>query len=259
MTDGALDLLTGAISPSPPANLITATDPFPNLIPDQDWPNDTTIAINIAKSLLPAGAELVNVCTYPSAGNGGNNNPFDCIINPGDGLLVIKKIATVPTTQVFSFNAANTKVSKDFQITGSGQTDETGFASDLNLTVGETVPANWVLDSASCKLEGGATTGTKSGSQVTGVDIEPGLITTCTFTDSPKPPDLTLVKDNDANHDGVYHDTELVPANAVYPYTVTYKATISNAAGSSTSTITAIGDDKVANPLVLGEPLRRQL
>src|SRR6478736_1513739 len=73
--------------------------PFSIVNPDQNWPNDSTIAINIAKSILPANAVLVNVCTYPSAGNGGNNNPFDCIIDPGDGLLVIKKVTTVPTSQ----------------------------------------------------------------------------------------------------------------------------------------------------------------
>jgi uncharacterized repeat protein (TIGR01451 family) len=245
---GAINELTGAILPSPPANLITATDPFPNLNPDQNFPNDSTIAINIAKSFLPnPGADLINVCTYPSAGNGGNNNPFDCIMRPGDGLLVIKKVATVQTSQVFSFtvNPGN----RSFDITGSGQTDETGMEPGSTTSVSETVPANWALDSASCVLEDGTSTGTKNGSAVSGITIQSGLLTTCTFTNSPKPPELTVVKDNDANHDGTYTDTELVPAGDVYPYAVTYKATISNAAGSSTSTITTIGDDKVVNPL----------
>ena len=46
---------------------------------------------------------LVNVCSYPSAGNGGNNNPFDCIVNPGGGFLVIVKNAGNDTTTSFPF------------------------------------------------------------------------------------------------------------------------------------------------------------
>ena len=85
----------------------------------------------------PAGdAVLVNVCTYPSAGNGGNNNPFDCIINPGDGLLVIKKITTVPTSQAFDFTRANPAVNRSFQIVGTGQTPQIGLAPTSIVSVG---------------------------------------------------------------------------------------------------------------------------
>ena len=38
------------------------------------------------------------------------------------------------------------------------------------------------------------------------------------------PPSIT--KDNDANHDGIYSDTENVPKNVAYPWTVTYRLTI---------------------------------
>jgi uncharacterized repeat protein (TIGR01451 family) len=197
VVSGAINELTGAIAPSPPASLITATDPFPNLNPDQNWPNDSTIAIDIAKSFLPADATLVNVCTYPSAGNGGNNNPFDCIINPGDGLLVIKKVAPAGTTQVFSFTVQPGDIAK--QITGSGQTDEFGMPAGDSTSVSETVPADWVLDSASCVLEDGTTsTGTKSGSTISGITIQTGLVTTCTFTNSPIPGKVGLTKVADA-------------------------------------------------------------
>jgi uncharacterized repeat protein (TIGR01451 family) len=74
-------------------NLITATDPFQNLNPDQNHPNDSTLAVNVPKSLVVGGiGDLVNVCTYPSAGNGGNNNPFDCVANPGGGFVVVRKV-----------------------------------------------------------------------------------------------------------------------------------------------------------------------
>ena len=62
-------------------------------------------------------------------------------------------------------------------------------------------------------------------------------------------PVLTVTKDNDADHDGTYSDTETVPAGSTYPYTVTYKVTMSNSSGSSAATISSITDDKVAAPL----------
>jgi len=76
---GAINPLTGVLSPSPPANLITATDPFPNLNPDQNWPNDTTLEVVIRKGYLPANAVLKSVCSFPSTGGGANNSPSDCI------------------------------------------------------------------------------------------------------------------------------------------------------------------------------------
>ena len=64
-----------------------------------------TVQVNISKLLLNGGV-LVNVCWYPSAGNGGNNNPFDCIVNPGSGFLVIVKNAGNDTTTSFPFMVA---------------------------------------------------------------------------------------------------------------------------------------------------------
>ena len=36
----------------------------------------------------------------------------------------------------------------------------------------------------------------------------------------------SIAKDNDANHDGIYSDTESVPKSVTYPWTVTYRLTI---------------------------------
>ena len=67
---------------------------------------------------------LVNVCSYPSAGNGGNNNPFDCITPPSSGLLIIKKDAGSDTTTPFTFkvNPVPKGVEDDYTITGGSQT-----------------------------------------------------------------------------------------------------------------------------------------
>ena len=88
----------GDLDSSPPENLVTDTDPFGS---GDGHPNDSTLQINISKVFLESLAAdlgskypiipnpdpiLVNVCSYPSAGSGGNNNPFDCITTPRGGL-----------------------------------------------------------------------------------------------------------------------------------------------------------------------------
>ena len=193
------DVITGSIDPATgdlglsTDNLITDTDPFPNLDPDQDWPEDTTIGIDILKSFLPTtDSVLINVCSYPSAGNGGNNNPFDCILRPGDGLMVIVKQTDQATTEPFDFTASNPggsgipAVSKDFTIVGAGQTATFGMTSGNGTTVTEDPETEWDLDSATCALEDGTPTGgsTLDGRGVESVTVNPGEVTTCTFVNS---------------------------------------------------------------------------
>ncbi|XOF32871.1 MAG: hypothetical protein ACL93V_12745 [Candidatus Electrothrix sp. YB6] len=55
------------------------------------------------------------------------------------------------------------------------------------------------------------------------------------------PPELAVVKDNDADGNGSFTDTETVPATATYPKTIPYQVAITNNSGSA-ATITAIGD-----------------
>jgi uncharacterized repeat protein (TIGR01451 family) len=245
-------LTAGSPGASPPGNLITNTDPFPNLDPDQNWPNDSTLEVVIQKSFLPANAVLTNVCSFPSAGNGGNNNPFDCITTPGGGFLIIKKNAGAGVTApnfVFGVSPIPANEPSSYTIAGTGQTNPIGVTVGTE-TVTETVPSSWALTAVSCLLADGSTsTGTfdSVNHRITGATIQSGQVTTCTFTDV-NAPSLTVTKDNDANHDAAFTDTETVPGSAVYPYTVTYKATIHNGAASS-ATITAITDDKVAAPL----------
>src|SRR6266542_391941 len=199
-------------------NLITDTDPFPS---GSNYPNDSTLQVNILKSFLPTGAILVNVCSYPSIANGGNNNPFDCIITPGGGFLVIKKDAGTDTTTNFVFTVAPVPAnqSSSYTVTGTNQTAPIGLTVGAGESVTEAVPTAWQLDTASCTLQSGASTGTKSGNAVNSISIESGKVTTCTFHDVQKPA-LTVQKDNDANRDQTFNDTETVPANALYPYTV---------------------------------------
>jgi hypothetical protein len=76
----------GALTQAGTGNLISETDPFyppPGDPVGESFPHDSTIDIRIDSALVPTGVRLANVCSYPSAGNGGNNNPFDCIVTPG--------------------------------------------------------------------------------------------------------------------------------------------------------------------------------
>nr|MBN1229438.1 DUF11 domain-containing protein [Anaerolineae bacterium] len=175
------------------ANLITDTDPFDNLNSDQNWPNDSTIRMKISTGFLPAGATMVNICTYPSLGITGNNDPKDCIVPPSSGYLVIAKVAPDGTTQSFDFTVNPGGIIKT--ITGSGSTDEIPLEIGTGYSVAETIPEGWQLDSASCQINGsGVYTGTLSGNTITDIEIQSGKITTCTFTDSLQQGTLTLIK-----------------------------------------------------------------
>src|SRR5437762_2841604 len=196
---------------TPPGNLITDTDPFgptAPLGPGSNYPNDATLHMKIRKAFLPANSILVNVCSYPSAGNGGNNNPFDCIVTPAGGFLVIKKVANGNTTSTTSFNFLVNPVPSgqpsNYTITGSGQTLPIGLTIGSNSeTVTETVPQYWTRGLARCTLESGTITGSfdNANHRVTGITIESGKTTTCTFTNNENPPNISsgVVKDNDAN------------------------------------------------------------
>ena len=204
------DLQSGPLVPAaadPAGNLITNTDPFPNLNPDQNWPNDSTIAISVLKSYLQQGSTgpvLVNVCSFPSAGNGGNNDPKDCIVTPGGGFLVIDKVAPDGTTQTFNFAVtgdppgAPPAVNISDSVTGSGWTDKSpiSLTIDDGYSVAETIPTGWQLDSASCAIEDNGPTGTWTAGDdtVAAVEIKSGKITTCTFENSLTTGTLTLVK-----------------------------------------------------------------
>src|SRR5439155_256943 len=185
------------LAASPPANLVTETDPFPNSNPDQNWPNDSTMRLEINKSFLPTGAVLVNVCSYPSLGDTGNNNPFDCIVAPGGGFLNIVKVAPNGTTQEFSFTVNPGNISKS--ITGAGSTGAFGLPIGSAYSVAEEEVTGWELEKAACALEGGTATGTKSGNAVEEVTVESGKVTTCTFTNFNPKPKLGLTKKDDLN------------------------------------------------------------
>jgi hypothetical protein len=213
-------LTAGLPGTSPPGDLVTNTDPFGPLVaggPGSNYPNDSTLEVVVRKDFLPAGAVLANVCSYSSLGSGGNANPFDCIIFPGAGLLVIKKLAGTDTTTSFPFTVSPVPsgTSANYSVVGGGQTAPIGVAITNSESVTETVPTDWNLSAASCTKADGSATGTFSAANhnVTGIAIESAKVTTCTFTDVKKPT-TAVTKDNNANPDATNSDTEDVPGNA---------------------------------------------
>ncbi|MGH2488269.1 MAG: prealbumin-like fold domain-containing protein, partial [Candidatus Limnocylindria bacterium] len=177
------------------ANLITDTDPF-GLVGTNE-PHDSTVEIAILKTKIPGSEVLVNVCSYPSAGNGGNNNPFDCIVTPGTGFLKIVKVAGTDESTDFVFNLNPAPVppaSATQTITGNGDTGNLVAVIGNAYSVTETVPSGWTLSTAGCTIEAGGSTGTFASPAVTGITVASGRVTTCTFTNSPILPKLTVTK-----------------------------------------------------------------
>jgi hypothetical protein len=170
-------------------NLITPTDPFKG---GSNYPNDATLRIQINKNFLPANARLVNLCSYPSAGSGGNNNPFDCIVPPGgNGFIKITKNAPDADSQTtFTFNVTG-PASSTRQVNSASNWTTGGIAVPIgSYTESEVnLPAGWTFGGASC-TDGTTSTTTPSVS----IPVTIGSDTTCKFTNNGQPAHIVLVK-----------------------------------------------------------------
>ena len=253
------DVLSGPVGVAPTgndltSNLISGTDPF---LTGDDNPNDAVLRVSISKAYLQSlagdlgskykpisGADptLVNVCSYPSAGNGGNNNPFDCIAAPGSGFLVINKNADGAGTFPFTVNPVPTGQPSSFSVTtpsggGTVSTDAIGLLDGTGTeAVTETIPTGWTLTGVSCLLQNGTTaTGTATSTGITGVTIESGKTTTCTFTDRKiQAPTLqTDVTGGSAGGTFTAHGSDTVPAGSGINDTVK----LTGSAGTVTGTV----------------------
>ena len=249
------DMLTaGLLTDTQNNTLITATDPFDpiNFPPGgSNYPNDSTILLKIATADLPAGAELLNVCTYPSAGNGGNNAPGDCIVRPGAGFLTIYKTTDETTTDIFTFtlNPAATNGQTTFTHNGAGTVvDRTGMdPSNSPFSLVETLPSVlWELDSASCEIissPSNISTGTFDGvNSISGISIQAGKETVCTFNNIRAifPPVLSVVKTAGTAVDGATFYTN-EPGGTVTFYVEVINSSLSEA------TLDSLDDDIYGN------------
>ncbi len=222
--------------PDPTGNLITDTDPFPAGVPrgpGTSYPNDSTIELFVTKTFLPAGSVFVNVCSYPSAGNGGNADPKDCITTPGGGFLVIQKDAGTDTTTPFPFTVSPVPAGQPsvYTVNGSGATAAIGLTIG-NVSVTEAVPTGWMLSSVVCTKSDGTPTGAAAINGRSAVAIESGKVTTCKFTDVKDAPRLTVDKTSTT--------TSITAAGQVVPYSFLVTNT-----GNVTVTGIAVTDPKV--------------
>ena len=187
--DGTLD--SGSFGSACDA-AITSGDPFH--AGQDDFVATCTIDLDDFGGAASAG--LINVCSYPSQEP--NSDPSDCVVAPDSGFLTIVKQADPNDGTTFNFTSsvAANDGSTSWSVTGSGNavTLESFGAGTLDLT--ESVPGGWQLDGASCQIQNTTldATGTPTATGVTGVEIQAGLETICTFANSLAEGTITLIK-----------------------------------------------------------------
>ena len=155
---------------------------------------DDTVA-NVTLQLSDVGgasaARLINVCSYPSREP--NSDPSDCVIAPDRGFLTIRKTTQTNenTTTSFAFNTSVASVGgvSNFSANITGQQANVVVANQVlfaagTLNLSEVVPTGWDLTGASCAIQTAVPTptGSFSGNTITGLTIQTGLETICTFT-----------------------------------------------------------------------------
>ena len=164
--------------------------------PGDDTPYDVLAECDLDLAALPAtsNTNLLNVCSFPSGEP--NSNPFDCVITPGAGYLVIQKTTTPATTESFNFTLSPAARDGNTGYTAPGSDGSGGPGSSSLIAVApgtysvtETVPTAWQLSTASC------TDGSSSfaANAVTGIVVETGQTITCTFNNT-LPPGISVTK-----------------------------------------------------------------
>ena len=155
---------------------------------------DVLAACSIPLSAISAQTvpNLINVCSFPSGSP--QSNPFDCVVTPGAGFMILKKATTPQTSgETFSFTIdpapiAGASYSLSDVTSGDEQTALLSTAPGAAYTVTEgAVPTGWSLTTASCVRQTTPTptpTGTLSGQAVNSISITSGETTVCTFANS---------------------------------------------------------------------------
>ena len=175
--DRLADPYNGNLQGSNCSIAIANSDPFTD---GNDNGEDLEVTCSISKDLVDSG-EFVNICSYPSAGNDGNNNPFDCLKTPGKSYVIIEKIAeSSAATDSFKFSVRDSGGSyHDESIEGSGTSDPVEVDPGDTLISEIILPAGWSLESVSCD---DGTAGPTAGTNEVKIFLAPGQTTTCTFT-----------------------------------------------------------------------------
>jgi len=263
---------TPSLSQTGAGDLIAHNDPFDATFvngPGESYPHDTSLEILVDDSLVPTGVRLANVCSYPSAGNGGNNNPFDCVVTPG------VQYGTLRVTKVVTNDNGGTATFGNFSYSVDGGTAAAFPADDGTIDIQVTVGNHTVTETTiATGYTASYANSFNSNSNCNSIAVTVGAVTTCTITNNDDAPSLTLVKQvtNNSGGTAVAGDWTLTatgynsasPAAGTYPlsesgpdgYTQT-SLTCSNSTGQVTSvtlglgenvTCTFVNDDDAATP-----------
>jgi hypothetical protein len=202
------------------------TDPF---LAGDEYPGDTGAECKLDLNVVN-GAQLTNVCSFPSGSP--NSNPFDCVVTPGAAFLVVQK-ETIPDADPTSFDFTLNPPASDGAFEAHLADGESALfalvvADGPTFTVTET-PDGWT-PSVTCVS--GQTT-VASGVNSASITAQSGQTVTCAFTNS-APPDITVTKT--ANPTSV----DETGANVTFTVTVT-----NNSAASVT--LTSLTDDVFLN------------
>ena len=178
--------------------------------------DDTVAVVNVVLADVgAAAAKLINVCSYPSQIP--NSDPSECVIQPNNGFLTIKKHATAGTNTTFTYNLGANQTfeggATSKQVTTTNGEGIAQFISMRPRTSGdanaydlsEVIPATWQLTGVSCAVQTAPTSATGSASAtlpvagagnagVLNFEIVSGLETVCEFTNARVNPTLTLTK-----------------------------------------------------------------
>ena len=147
--------------------------------------HDTEAVCRLKLSNLPGNTgiedvSLVNVCSYPSGSP--NSNPFDCVVVPGAGFLVIIETTTPANSNAyfaFTSSAAAVNGDNDFAVQG-GATSAGIPINPGTLSLTQQRPTNWNLTSVSCSRGGNVIASGTSATQAN-IGILQGQTTICTF------------------------------------------------------------------------------
>jgi hypothetical protein len=134
-----------------------------------------------------ANIELLNVCSFPSGSP--NSNPFDCVITPAAGFLVISEVTTpANSSSIFAFTLRNN--ANTVNATATNGDDQFGVAGGVTspgipvlpgaYAIQQQMPSNWSLTTVSCSIDGSVVASGTSALQ-TGITIVQGQTTICTF------------------------------------------------------------------------------
>jgi hypothetical protein len=173
---GPLTTADNTLTQTGAGDLVNETDPFEA---GESSPHDTSIEIRVDDSLVPTGVRLANVCSYPSAGNGGNNNPFDCVVTPGVQYGILRVTKTIVNDN------GGSKAFADFSFTAGSGASTTGVigatAFDGDGIIDTQVPVGtYSVTEVGTPIAGYAT----SYSNCTSVSVTAGNTTTCAITNN---------------------------------------------------------------------------